>query len=151
MKQLLVLGCGNTLRRDDGAGPEVVRRLETLGLDELETVATHQLLPEHAEAIAGFRRVVFVDACLKPGPTALRIGRIEAGELDGFTLHQSSPEEILALAARLYDHVPEAWLITIPAHDLDIGDGLSDEVDRCCDEAVDEIRRLWETAQPLAS
>ena len=151
MKHLLVIGCGNPLRRDDGAGPEVVHRLEALRLDGLETIATHQLLPEHAETVSWYPQVVFVDASLPPGPAAIGIGRIEPGSLENFRIHHSEPGDILALAARLYDSTPEAWLLTIPAHDLDIGEGLSPEADRCCDEAVGEIRRLWAVERPVAS
>ena len=62
MKRTFVIGYGNSLRGDDGAGPEVARRVMALDLPDAEVLEAHQLLPEHAEMISHYERVVFVDA-----------------------------------------------------------------------------------------
>ena len=53
---LLIIGIGNSLRRDDGAGLVLARGLaetwQTAG-HRVQLIETHQLVPELAEPIAG--------------------------------------------------------------------------------------------------
>lgn len=62
--RLLVIGCGNSLRRDDGAGPRVVEMLAALDLPGVQTIVCQQLTPELADAVARSGAVVFVDAAV---------------------------------------------------------------------------------------
>lgn len=64
---LLVIGYGNALRGDDGAGPCAALRVGARREGgrwggALRTLAVHQLLPELVDDIAGAGRVVFIDA-----------------------------------------------------------------------------------------
>ena len=65
---LLVIGYGNTLRRDDGVGPHVAEAIAALALPGVEALVCPLLTPELAEAIARARRVVFVDAMVTAPP-----------------------------------------------------------------------------------
>jgi hydrogenase maturation protease len=60
----LVIGHGNELRGDDGAGPSVARAVASWHLPGVRTLAVHQLTPELAEDLAQTKRVVFVDAAV---------------------------------------------------------------------------------------
>ena len=60
----LVIGYGNELRGDDGAGPSVGRAVASWHLPGVRTLAVHQLTPELAEDLAQTKRVVFVDAAV---------------------------------------------------------------------------------------
>ena len=88
----LVIGYGDSLRSDDGAGPRVAELLS--GLEGLTVLTRHQLVPELADDFRGRDVVVFVDAAatLKPGEVAVRRLRASppAGSA-GFTHHYRKP------------------------------------------------------------
>jgi Ni,Fe-hydrogenase maturation factor len=62
----LIVGIGNPLRRDDGAGPAVVEPFSC------RKRVVHQLLPEHAAELAECDRVVFVDSAVDEVEVRLR-------------------------------------------------------------------------------
>ena len=61
----LVIGYGNTLRRDDGLGPRLAEAIDQLNLPGTQTISRALLTPELAEPIARARRLVFVDASIE--------------------------------------------------------------------------------------
>lgn len=142
MTRALILGYGNPLRRDDGAGPEVARRIAALGWPEVAVIDAHQLLPEHATALAQVERAVFVDASVEQGIDAVTVRPVAPADDPVIAPHASSPEALLALAFLLFERTPKAWLVSIPAADLGLGEGLSDTVQEACREAVQRICAL---------
>ena len=58
---LLVIGYGNDLRSDDGAGRVVAERIEGLGLDGVRVISRSQLTPEMSLELVDAREAVFVD------------------------------------------------------------------------------------------
>src|ERR1043166_1662215 len=61
--EVLVIGYGNTLRRDDGAGPAVASRLaRRFQFTRCRCTTAHQLAPELAHDLLQTRRVLFIDA-----------------------------------------------------------------------------------------
>jgi len=138
----LVIGYGNSLRRDDGAGPEVARRVAALDWPGLDVIEAHQLLPEHAEALSRVDRAVFVDASIDEGLKAVRVSEVVPSADASLAPHASDPESLLALAALLFERAPEAWLVEIPAADLGIGEGLSMATKEACEVAFSRIRVL---------
>src|SRR5687768_11527718 len=119
MPRLLVLGYGNTLRGDDGAGPALAEEVATWGLPGVRALAVQQLLPELAGDLAAVDAVLFVDAALAGGnsePFTVRALRPQPSSR-GIT-HYGNPSELLALAQGLHGPAPEAWLLTLPATDL---------------------------------
>jgi hydrogenase maturation protease len=119
MKRLLVIGYGNELRGDDAVGPCAARVVAEWGLPGVTALAVPQLTPELALALKDVDRVVFVDAGAE-----LDVRRLEAatGTCAG---HTSDPHGLLALTEALYVHRPEAWLLTIPVTDFELGAPLS--------------------------
>ncbi len=118
----LVIGYGNSLRSDDGAGPRVAELLATTG--GVSVRIRQQLVPELADDLRGRRVVVFVDAAatLAPGAVATRrLTASEGGEAPGLA-HHFGPEALLLLADRLYEARPRAFLVTIGASSFDLGD-----------------------------
>jgi hydrogenase maturation protease len=139
--ETLVIGYGNTLRGDDGVGPRVAEAVEALGLPSVVTMACHQLAPEHAETVARFRRVVFVDASVEDHEPA-RLRPVDAGETTQLMAHAADPRTVLALARDLFGSTPEAWAVTIPAFDLGFGERFSPETDREFGRAVRMVGAL---------
>ncbi|HAF69956.1 MAG: Bidirectional NAD-reducing hydrogenase, maturation protease [Acetothermia bacterium 64_32] len=116
----LVVGFGHPLRRDDGVGLWVARRLE--GLPGVEVVTAQALVPELIPKIATSDLAIFVDARVGAGP--VRWERLRPGP-EPSLLHSFSPKGLLSWAQRLFGRVPEAWLVTVPARDLSFGEGFS--------------------------
>jgi hydrogenase maturation protease len=139
---LLVIGYGNTLRRDDGAGPRVAEAVAALKLPGVRTIACHQLSPEQADDIARARAVIFVDASVEaPAETELR--RIEPGETTQLMAHAADPRTMLALARDVFGHAPRAWLLTIPVVKMGFGETLAPETQHHLEKAVHQIECLY--------
>jgi hydrogenase maturation protease len=136
---LLVVGYGNTLRRDDGVGPKVADAVEALGLAGVRTLACPLLTPELAEPISKSSVVVFVDAAVD-APLEVQLRDLEPAASSQVMAHAASPPTLLALARDVFGHAPEAWLLTIPIAELGIGDALSDLAQRGFDLAVAQIK-----------
>ncbi|HOP36352.1 MAG TPA: hypothetical protein PL090_08500, partial [Syntrophales bacterium] len=68
MTGTLLLGIGNIHREDDGVGPKCVDLVSFPGVHRL---VVQQLVPELAETIRDYERVVFVDASLRGGNAEL--------------------------------------------------------------------------------
>lgn len=134
----LVIGYGNTLRSDDGAG---IRTAEAIAqtYPELRVIASQQLAPELAADIALATQVVFFDAYAASDSRAqLRIARISGDAAGKATAlgHYGDPVALVSLANRLFGSVPEAWVVGIPAFYFDAGEALSAETSRRIEEGV---------------
>jgi hydrogenase maturation protease len=138
--RVLVIGYGNTLRGDDGAGPAVAERLR--GRRGVEARAVHQLTPELAPALAEADAAVFVDARVARGDAGVEVTPLAPGG-DGPPLgHGSDPRALLALTHALHGRVPRAWWVTLPAESFELGETLSAVTREAVTRAVDVIRAL---------
>lgn len=142
---LLVLGLGNVLLGDDGAGPAVIAQLQhahraaagtllldggTLGLSLLAYV-------EDA------RRVILVDAVAADAPpgTLVRLTGADVGPAVATRLspHQVGVSDLLD-AARWHDREPEHLvLIGVVPETIALGVGLSDPVRRALPQLIDLV------------
>jgi hydrogenase maturation protease len=136
MTPLLVIGYGNELRGDDGAGPRVAREVAEWNRADVCGVAVPQLTPELAPLLADAERVVFVDAAAD-GSVGWR--RLQPAIGSAALGHTSDPSWLLELARELYGWMPAAWLTTIPAQNLDHGFTLSTIAQHRIEEALAEI------------
>ena len=143
----LVIGYGNDLRCDDGAGVRVATKLAEQ-FPPLRVIVAHQLTPELAGDIAAAEQVVFVDAYAADArDAALRVERISRGSpvshISGKAAgaasvlgHRGDPDALIGLANRLFGADPEAWVVGIPAFYFGLGEVLSPETRCRIDEAV---------------
>lgn len=138
---LLVIGYGNTLRRDDGVGPRVAERIHALDLPGVETLAAGLLTPELADPISRAAKVVFVDASIDQA-REVQMRPLPPAESSQIMAHAADPRTMLALARDVYGHAPEGFILTIPAEDLGIGEELTAAARQGADEAVDLLRQL---------
>ncbi len=138
----LVIGYGNTLRSDDGAGVIAATRLaeQASTLQQApRVIAAQQLTPDLAENIASAAQVVFVDAYAADQRDAgLRVESLSRGDTQPSAAldHHADPAALLRLADRLYGKRPTAWVIGIPAFRFDIGESASPATLHRIDEAV---------------
>ncbi|HUA66603.1 MAG TPA: hydrogenase maturation protease [Alphaproteobacteria bacterium] len=141
--QCLVIGYGNPLRHDDGAGVKVAQTIEALNLPGVKVITRHQLVPELAVPISESKAVIFVDA----DPTAiagpeLRPIEASASAFGQIMAHAANPNSLLALARELFGRHPEAWSLAIPVEDFSFGVGLSERSNEGLSAAVRLFREF---------
>jgi hydrogenase maturation protease len=139
--ELLVIGYGNSLRRDDGAGPRVAGAVEQMALSGVRTLICQLLTPEYADPIARARRVIFVDAAVDRTDD-VHFRKLEPGETSQLMAHAADPRTMLALSRDVFGRAPEAWWLTIPAVKLDFSEDLTPTAQRGCETAMEKILEL---------
>jgi len=132
---ILVIGLGHPLRRDDGVGLWVASRLPST--EDVKVVGAQDLTPELIPQVAAADLVIFVDARLGAGP--VRWEPIRSANPPALT-HAFTPHGLVAWAERLFGRAPEAWLVTVPARDLSLGEGLSSRTRRVAEALVGRLR-----------
>ncbi|HNR25029.1 MAG TPA: hydrogenase maturation protease [Candidatus Bipolaricaulis anaerobius] len=141
---ILIIGLGHPLRRDDGAGLWVASRLHNT--DDVKVMGAQDLVPELIPQVAVADLVIFVDARVGAGP--VRWERVRPGDRPALT-HAFTPRGLLAWAEHLFGHAPLAWLATVPARDLSLGEGLSPRTRRAAEALVGRLRAyLGERGNP---
>jgi hydrogenase maturation protease len=148
----LIVGYGNPLRGDDGVGQTVARAFEgEAAIDGVEAVACRLLTPELAERFAAAARVVLVDAAAGREAGDISVVSLQAGPARPARLgHYIDPSELLGMARRLYGRSPEAYLVTVGAGSLELGEELSAPVAAALPEVIATVRRLALQGPPSA-
>jgi len=138
MNRTLVIGIGNTIRGDDGAGIRVAEQLARR-YSGFDVMCVHQLSPEHAETIAQYDRLAVVDASVKTDTLRVTPLRAAGGARLPRT-HDVTPEGILALASTLYGKTPsEALLVEIPASSCDFSEHLSSPTAALVEKTIEVV------------
>ena len=130
---ILIIGYGNSLRQDDGAGLILANTLaQACRTRDLSArcITTHQLTPELAPTIAAkeISAVVFVDTrVVLPSeiePT-VQMRSLTATGSSSRLGHHFTPETLLLYVQLLFDKQPAAWLLTVPGTAFNHGESLS--------------------------
>jgi hydrogenase maturation protease len=137
----LVIGYGNTLRGDDGAGPRVADVVAAWRRQGVRALAVQQLTPELAEALAAARLAIFVDAAPAAG-VQVKVQSLKAVDSDVALGHVSDPPYLLALARALYGWSPAAWWVLVPGVCFEMGERLSGVAARGVEAALRQIAAL---------
>jgi hydrogenase maturation protease len=148
MTPWLVIGYGNTLRGDDGAGPWVAQAVAKWRLPEVRALAVHQLTPELAAELATASQAVFVDASVARDCATVELRKLEPRGSPARLNHTSDPQSLLALAQEVYGHCPQAWLLTVHATHMDFTEGLSPEARESIDEGLKRLAWLFQSGLP---
>ncbi|MDJ0632066.1 MAG: hydrogenase maturation protease [Xenococcaceae cyanobacterium MO_188.B29] len=137
----LVIGYGNTLRSDDGAGQRVAEKIARWKLPGVQTLAVHQLTPELAENIAQADTVIFVDAvATKDNSVSVKIQQLEAEDNNNSLGHSCNPRSLLSFTQLVYGKTIPAYWVLIPAVKFDFGEELSSLTERGIDIALRQIK-----------
>ena len=131
MPRVLIIGCGNPLRGDDGLAWRVAEKLGSMGLPgDVEIITQHQLTPELASHVSQAARVLFIDASATAAAGEISWEEIRPvrSVVAPFS-HQLSPAAVLNLSQELYGHSPQAFLISIGAENFEHGESLSPKVE----------------------
>lgn len=139
MSHVVLIGYGNPLRRDDGFGWQLARRLQNeLNDPDIEIIAAHQLTPELAESLSRADYAIFADASTTAEDDEPELRELAAQAAGGgqFT-HHVSPQCLLSFTRTLYDAAPrKAWLLSVRAQDMGLGQELSPGVAGALETAV---------------
>ena len=154
-KRTLVIGFGNTLRRDDGLGCLIADEIARWNHPEVLALSVPQLTPELTLAAKDAELVVFVDARSGEGRSDVRMEPLEPPDDCGASMiHALSPQFLLGLTRAAFDCCPTAWLVSVPADDFAFGEGLSATADLGMRKALGMIKTLIDpgtSREPVAS
>ncbi len=140
----IVIGVGNSMRRDDGLGHEVLRRLEERPPPDADLVVLDGEATRLVAAWTGRRRAVVVDAVRvgsAPGTVHVVDGLAEGlpGWSAGASSHRAGLAEAVELG-RALGRLPDA-LVVIGAEPAELarGPGLSGPVDAAVSEIIQRV------------
>lgn len=155
MARPLVVGYGNSLRRDDGVGWHAAALLAAdPRLAGCEVRQEFQLLPELAADVADASLLVLVDAAVDTEAPAgtVRVGPVEppGRRTEGFSSHHLTPQALLGLAAELYGGCPPAVLVEVAAGDVGEGDRPSLAVAEALPEVIEAVVAIVDGRDPGA-
>jgi len=155
---ILLVGYGNTSRRDDGVAAHILRcLLSRLGMDSdsigaedslepgpgIKVLFLHQLAPELAEMVSQYDTVVFIDAHVEgSGWEDMSWQPIAPAVEAGMIGHHLRPGVVVALAQSLYGSMPNAYMLSVLGHDFDFGEALSPETGELAEQAVNRLEEL---------
>jgi hydrogenase maturation protease len=141
MKSVLVIGYGNTLRGDDGAGVQAAELIAERH-PEIACIYTHQLTPELAERIAESDIVFFIDAQVELQEVTARLIEPKT-EIDQPRTHFFSPASLLSFSQQLYGRTPSrAYLVGIPASEFEFSEHVSSATAKAIIECMNIVDRL---------
>ncbi len=148
---LTIIGCGNPNRRDDGAGVTVVRRLRDLlrnGLPpDIRIFDAGTAGMDVMFQARGSRALILVDACRsgsEPGAVFEVPGEeLAAQPTPSFNLHDFRWDHALFAGRQIYgdDFPGDVSVYLIEAASLELGIGLSPEVERAVETVVGKLAR----------
>jgi hydrogenase maturation protease len=124
--KVLIIGYGNLLRGDDGAGRLVAAHLaETLKEPGIQVQDCHQLVPELAEDIAQAGLVLFVDASEIDPPGQIVCRPVQPAVQPHSGPHDLTPQGLLGWAQQLYGRQPPAFVYSVGGESFKLSDQLS--------------------------
>lgn len=141
MNNTLVIGYGNTLRGDDGAGVRAAV-MASEQFPEIDVVTVQELHPEIAEKMTKDASVIFIDAAL--GTDQVQIARLHPSSAVEFeNTHSFSPQALVNACQALYQTaLLNTYLIQIPAFDISFSENLSAKTFEKSVECIDIVKNL---------
>ncbi len=142
---ILVIGYGNTLRRDDALGCLIADEVGRWQRPGVRSMSLAQLTPELAAELAAAKMAVFVDArkCSPSSELRIQVEPLSPRGQDWASLvHAITPCALLGLCKAVFGQCPGAWLVSVPGSDFSFGEGLSDLAGRAMGQALGMIEPL---------
>ncbi|WP_307828629.1 hydrogenase maturation protease [Antrihabitans sp. YC2-6] len=151
-RRILVAGIGNIFLRDDGFGPEVLRRLVSRDLPEGVRAVDFGIRGVHLayELLDGWDGLVLVDAVPNRGaPGTVRAFEVNDSTNIGvgqFDAHAMDPGAVFASLRALGGELPPTVVVGCQVESVDEGIGLSqvvrDSVETAVDAVFDVVERM---------
>lgn len=150
----LILGIGNVDRQDDGVAWHILSNLNhhlgrispTSPDDDFGNIGKSpdlryvlQLTPDLAEDLSSYQRVCFVDAHTGVVPEDVHVSKVNtAYQYSPFT-HHLTPASLLALTLTIYQHAPEAIIVSVRGYQFEFCQNLSVKTAQNAIKAADLI------------
>lgn len=143
---IVVIGYGNTLRRDDGAGLVLAQKISGILKDkgvDVSHLSTHQLTPEliYDLNLPKIDGVLFVDTRVGVVDVAVTIEPVLRQSEPATVGHQMAPETLLILLESIWGIKVQAWVIGVPGWDFGFGEELSDKTQRALEDFLKDLDR----------
>ena len=152
----LIIGIGNPLRCDDGAGPAVVQRLLEQALPlNVKLIQHHGEGASLIDAWQGYRRVILMDAT-RSGAAVGSVQRFDAAQIElprglfSYSSHLFGVAEAVELARSLARLPDELIIYGIAGAVFDYGEDLSPEVAVAVVSVASRIRAELEPIRCLS-
>ncbi len=136
----LLIGIGNSGRRDDGLGWAFLDAIREEGAFRGEASYRYQLQVEDAEKILSYDKVIFVDASENKREQGFYWKPCLPVANFGFSTHALDPDSIVALCQELYGGAPEAFVLGIEGEEWELREGLSPAAEANLEKALDFFR-----------
>lgn len=149
MPKSLVIGIGNLMRRDDGVGIEVVRKLSLP--EGWEQVESYGEGAELMELWQSYDQVIVVDA-IHSGNTAGEIYRldVDCDEIPkgffNYSTHNFSLAEAISMSRALKKLPRKMLVFGIEGQDFSFGEGLSEPVEQKLDDLIQLVEQEMNNA-----
>ena len=152
MKKIVIIGCGNPVRGDDGVGPRLIRKLWEMGLPHnIKLVDGGTSGIDVIFHMQDMDMAIFIDACYT-GEEAGCIYEVPVDEveelppLEEANLHSIKWFHAIAIAKHMIkDRLPkEIKVYLIEGKDFAIGEGLSKEVENAMNVLIKKIIKMCE-------
>ena len=145
----LVIGYGNTLRRDDGVGRYVAETLiAEARIPDADIRSVHQLTPELALDISGASVVIFIDATFDLAAGGHDVQPVTRPAAPSSWSHLVAPDALGDLAQRLYGRAPDMVSVRVGIADAEPGEGLTPAVEAAVPAIADTVAALAAAARP---
>jgi hydrogenase maturation protease len=141
---ILIVGYGNTLRRDDGLGWQAAKRVaDDPRLRGARVLWQHQLTPELAVDFSNALLVVLIDISEGDEAGAISVRRVDPTSAAGSAwTHHLEPAALVAMARDLWNASPAVFVVSVGAATLEVGDGLSSVVEGALPAVVDAVAEI---------
>jgi hydrogenase maturation protease len=164
MHRTIIIGYGNIDRSDDGVAYEIINLVRQnlgqkiledgdTGLEklkgEIDSVFLPQLVPEIMELLTGYAQIIFVDAHAGADMKDLNCSKVTPQYVSSTFTHHMTPDALLAFLKTLYQHEPEAYIVSVRAHDFDFKRSFSPKTQSLLRPASDKIIELLKIDLPL--
>jgi len=145
--KIVIVSIGNTLRGDDGAGPELIRKLKnflpSVRYPAIFLLDAGQTPENYLQKIVGYEpdTIVLADAVdFQCQPGSVRI--VDPGAIRNDTLSTHNASLKLVMAYLKKETGADIFLLGIQPGDLTLGNGLSESVRRAVERIGRDFERL---------
>ncbi|MDJ0728503.1 MAG: hydrogenase maturation protease [Crocosphaera sp.] len=142
--EILIIGYGNTLRGDDGVGYKIAEIIEQWNINNITSLAVHQLTPDLAENIAQVDTIIFIDAIpiTDVNTAKLEIKTISINRKINNLAHHNNPEQLLSVTQAIYQKVPKAYWILVPAINFNFSEDFSSITQKYVSLTLENIKDI---------
>jgi len=138
-KKIFVIGYGNTLRGDDGIGQIIAEKIEELKIENVETLALHQLTPDLAADFPKYKQIIFIDASEDIRQEEVQVFELSPSQTPPQIEHAMTPENLLRLSKDLYSFAPPSIAVILPARNFEFSEVLSAVTESAIKPAINII------------